>query len=171
MNEPNSPSTGQNGQSSPTPQNLNESSQATVKSRRPFITAENAKRLQSLGAAARMRKSAERAAMVAKANADMELVRPLMVRAVELTTEFAAQPELEYRLERLKRTREQLAKLDTLLDEAEDWKAAKAICEAIARLSVIEGNLAGRPLPGSRRPGREKPTRGPATGGSLMADE
>lgn len=79
--------------------------------------------------------------------------------------------DVQYRQFRLTRTREQLLQLDRDLSAAPDEKAKKAIVEAIARLSVVEGNLAGRPLPGSRRPGREKPARGQGASSSPAADE
>jgi hypothetical protein len=66
---------------------------------------------------------------------------------------------------RLQRTRGHLDKLRDKLDaelakkEAPDWRALKAIADAIATLEDVERVLDGRPLPGALRPtGRQAPT-------------
>ena len=66
-------------------------------------------------------------------------------------------PTDDYTVQRLARTRKQIEMLDEQLEEAPDARAVKAIADALARLVEIERVLAGRPLPGSRRPGRERP--------------
>jgi hypothetical protein len=53
------------------------------------------------------------------------------------------------------RVREQLERLDRLASEEDDPKQLKALADATTRLSEQERLLAGRPLPGSRRPGNE----------------
>jgi hypothetical protein len=66
------------------------------------------------------------------------------------------QPTDDFTGSRLARTREQMVKLDGMIADCEDAKELKALCDALARLSEIERVLAGRPLPGALRPGREK---------------
>lgn len=63
-----------------------------------------------------------------------------------------------YRLGRLKATRDALDGLYSDLNDADDPKDQKAICDSIARLSEVERLLAGRPSPGSCRPS-SKPTK------------
>jgi hypothetical protein len=53
---------------------------------------------------------------------------------------------------RLMRVREQLEKLDALASGVKDTKRLKELADATTRLSEQERILAGRPLPGSRRP-------------------
>lgn len=84
--------------------------------------------------------------------------------------ERPAQEESEYRLFRLTRTREQLLVLDKQLVAETDPKSVKSICDAIARLCDVEQKLAMRPLPGSRRPGREKTERTSSSAGPLDAE-
>jgi hypothetical protein len=51
--------------------------------------------------------------------------------------------------------REQLDRLDALMVEEADPKRLKELADASARLSAQEFALAGRPMPGSRRPAPE----------------
>lgn len=98
-------------------------------------------------------------AMSAKANA----AKRARIEALREAANPSTLSEEEYRKTRLARIRTQLTELEELLKGQVDWKAIKAISDAIARLSVIEQNLAGRPLPGSHRPVKEK-ERKPAFG-------
>ena len=93
-----------------------------------------------------------RKAKQAEADQAKAIVAQLKVAAV-------VEPEDSYRLERLRITREQLSGLDKDLKAAEDEKGKKAICDAIARLSEVERQLAGRPAPGSLRPAQAKTKR------------
>ena len=56
---------------------------------------------------------------------------------------------------RLARVRDQLQRLDGFLGEEEDPQKIDRLASAIARMSELERQLAGRPLPGSRRPKEE----------------
>ncbi len=56
---------------------------------------------------------------------------------------------------RLMRVREQLQRLDDLAALAVEPKALKELADATTRLAEQERILAGRPLPGSRRPSAE----------------
>lgn len=60
---------------------------------------------------------------------------------------------------RLIRVREQLEKIDSMMAEETDPQRLDRLASAQARLSVQEFALANRPMPGSRRPGRETPTK------------
>ena len=57
---------------------------------------------------------------------------------------------------RLMRVREQLEKLDALASGEKDTKRLKELADATTRLSEQERILAGRPLPGSRRPREDR---------------
>lgn len=107
--------------------------------------------------------------MSAKANAAKK-ARMDALRAAAEEIRLTPVPEEQYRTQRLARIREQLTELEGLLKGQVDWKAIKAISDAIARLSVIEQNLAMRPLPGSRRPGREKPVRSTGNASPLIEE-
>lgn len=135
-------------------QNPNEITQPTAKPRGFHITSENAKALQLKARDAKARKKAEQLAMLAKAERDLELVKPLMEKAIAVATGLASVPEAEYRLQRLSRTRAQLEALDKELEGETDTKAIKALCDSIKALSEVERILAGRPLPGSHRPSK-----------------
>ena len=65
----------------------------------------------------------------------------------------------EFAARRLMRVREQLQRLDDLAAQATDSKVLKELADATTRLAEQERILAGRPLPGSRRPAAE-PKRG-----------
>jgi hypothetical protein len=111
--------------------------------RRHLFTAANAKEMSARGNAAKALAKKRREELIAKTNAIPTLQRDEI-----------------YRNQRLARVRVQLERLDGELERTKDARDVKAICDAIARLAEVERILAGRPLPGSRRPGREKPQRG-----------
>lgn len=58
----------------------------------------------------------------------------------------------DYQDKRLNRVRKQLGKLDTLFRDEIDPQKLDRLASAMARLSEIERQLAGRPMPGSLRP-------------------
>jgi len=62
----------------------------------------------------------------------------------------------EWARERLACVRRQLRKADSLFERTTDAHDLGRLVSAICRLSEVERKLAGRPLPGSRRPGRER---------------
>lgn len=66
---------------------------------------------------------------------------------------------LDFADRRLLRVREQLEKLDALAAGEKDTKRLKELADATTRLSEQERILAGRPLPGSRRPSSDKQER------------
>lgn len=80
-------------------------------------------------------------------------------RATALVQAAAIKDSDEYVQAKLIRVRAQIAMLDEMLESAPDAREAKASADALARLYEIESYLSGRPKPGSRRPGREKPVR------------
>lgn len=67
----------------------------------------------------------------------------------------------DYVSQRLARVRLQLARLDDLLDSETDPQKIDRLASAIARLAEQERQLANRPLPGSRRPPKERPLSAP----------
>jgi hypothetical protein len=102
----------------------------------PLFTRENAAMLGQKGAIARWAKPPE---------------PPLPETIAQMTEEFADR--------RLMRVREQLEKLDALAAGEKDTKRLKELADATTRLSEQERILAGRPLPGSRRPSSDKQER------------
>ena len=68
-------------------------------------------------------------------------------------------PEPNYNLKRLSRVRKQIDQLSTMLEEESEPQSIDRLASAISRLSEIERQLSGRPLPGTLQPGREKPAR------------
>lgn len=71
----------------------------------------------------------------------------------------AAAQDQVFQAQRLACVRAQLAKIDRMIAEEEDPQRLDRLASAQARLSVQEFALAGRPMPGSRRPGRETPSK------------
>jgi len=120
------------------------------------FTAANAAENARKAVQARIRRKAEQEQAIAQAKADLELVKPLLGKAIELATGHASVPDSEYRLQRLARTREQIETLDAQLLATDDPRAIKAITDSIRNLAEIERILAGRPLPGSHRPTKPK---------------
>jgi len=72
-------------------------------------------------------------------------------------TEQPSQQDAGYTAQQLTRVREHLARLDAQLEATKDPQAIERLVRARGVLGEQERILAGRPLPGSRRPGREKP--------------
>lgn len=72
-------------------------------------------------------------------------------------------PAIDYGVRRLARVRAQLDALDRaierIIENPRDSKGLKELVDAQTRLAEQERILAGRPLPGSRRPAREKAPR------------
>ena len=120
---------------------------------KPFFNKENAKFYSAKAAEARKQAESERQAMVDKAREVSELV-----------------PDEKYRLERLARTREQIARLDAQLLASNDPREIKALSDALKNFAEMERILRREPLPGSRRPGREKPERSSGNAGPLDAE-
>lgn len=110
--------------------------------RKHLFTAANAREMAARGNAAKALAKKQREEQLARANAI----------AIEPADEI-------YRSQRLARVRKQLEKLDEMIEKERDPQKLDRLASAQARLSVQEFALAGRPMPGSRRPGREKPAR------------
>lgn len=64
-------------------------------------------------------------------------------------------PQDTYLASRLARVRKQIDQLSDMLDEETDPQRLDRLACALARVSEIERQLAGRPMPGSRRPAPE----------------
>lgn len=141
---------------------------ASPKLKLPFINSSNARAIGKAGAQARIANHNAKKLELRRAKERLDLLQPIVDASL---AQVASQPvgsDEEYRLFRLARTREQLADLDAEWKDAKgDAKERKALADAIARLQDVEQRLANRPLPGSRRPGREKPARSEAAGGPL----
>jgi len=68
-------------------------------------------------------------------------------------------PADDFAVRKLARVRGQIERVELLLDDADDPQAVDRFANALTRLYDLERVLAGRPLPGSRRPreeGRER---------------
>lgn len=123
-------------------------------SQMPLITVANARELSAKGAIARRAKRAIERNRLA-------LIDQLLQQAVD-NPPVKADCEA-YNLDRLLRTRKQIDLLSTRLEEELEKEVCDAmlidrIASAIARLSEIERQFSGRPLPGTLRP-TAKPTR------------
>ena len=64
-----------------------------------------------------------------------------------------------FTFQRLMRVRAQIERIDALLADEDEPKQLKELADALTRLADQERILAGRPLPGSRRPEKDKPAR------------
>ncbi len=137
--------------------------------KRSLFTPENAKIMRQRSEEAKKRNKLAMEQRLQAAEAQAAIAQPLIAAAVAKTVQNPA----SYLQERLSRTREQIAALDDQMRSAVnvgDSKAIQAISVAVKNLYEIEGNLAGRPKPGVRRPGREKPVRAGAGEAPLMED-
>jgi hypothetical protein len=64
-------------------------------------------------------------------------------------------PPLDHVTLRLARVRAQLNRIDDMIERARGFQAVDRLSAASERLTKVEFALAGRPMPGSRRPGRD----------------
>ncbi len=62
------------------------------------------------------------------------------------------EPQLTYVERRVNRVREQIEMLSGMLDDEQDPNKLDRLANAISRMSELERQLAGRPLPGSLKP-------------------
>ena len=100
----------------------------------PFITSENARELQRLGVEARLAR------------------QKLQQERLKL-----AEESLDFPSRTLSRVR---AQIETLLDDLgkeRDPQRIDRLASALGRLNEIEHQLAGRPMPGSLKPGAKQP--------------
>ncbi|HWN97491.1 MAG TPA: hypothetical protein VNT99_20850 [Methylomirabilota bacterium] len=112
---------------------------AALSSRPHLFTTANAKEMSARGNAAKAFAKKAREVLLAKAN------------------EIAAMlPDEICKSQRLARVRKQLEKIDDMIEKERDPQKLDRLASVQARLSVQEFALAGRPMPGSRRPGRDK---------------
>lgn len=135
-----------------------------------FITSANAAELRKKAIAARKAKELALKQRIEQLEAEKELARPLLEQAVAQATAPTLEPQKSFVSNRLRIVREQLKQLDEQLSQCIDWKATKAICDSIKALTDVERILDNRPLPGSRRPGREKPDKRSKGTGPLDAE-
>jgi len=116
-----------------------------AKASRPHLfTNANAREMAARGNIAKALAKQSREDLIAKANASASLP-----------------PDDIYKNQRLARVRKQLERIDAMIEKERDPQKLDRLASAQARLSVQEFALAGRPMPGSRRPGREKAKGGP----------
>lgn len=76
----------------------------------------------------------------------------------------------DFNASRLVRVREQLEKLDAMIEKETDAQKLDRLASAQSRLSEQERILDGRPLPGSRRPSSERASRATIELRPLLAD-
>lgn len=120
-----------------------------------LFTKANAAEYSRKGTAARVRNAAITKATIAAAQS--LLLKPFAVG------HSTARPDEGYVSGRLAGVRAQLAKLDAMLLEAKDPRDIDRLASASDKLSKQEFALAGRPMPGQRRPREEpEPTPPPA---------
>ena len=109
-----------------------------------LFNSQNAREMAARSAESRRRDSVE----AAKRLQDLQ---DATARAASATAS-----EDDYPRKRLACVRAQLALIDARMLTERDPQALDRLASAQSRLAVQEQNLAGRPLPGSRRPGRER---------------
>jgi hypothetical protein len=68
----------------------------------------------------------------------------------------AEQPLTRYKLDRLRRVRKQIERIDSMLEEEDDPGKLDRLASASMRLSDQERVLRGEPLPGSLRPATDQ---------------
>jgi hypothetical protein len=68
-------------------------------------------------------------------------------------------PADDFTARKIARVRDQIERVENLLTDAVEPQAVDRFAAALARLYEIERILSGRPLPGSRRPEKDKPAR------------
>lgn len=132
----------------------------------PLFTSENAREMNRRAVEARRQNKLAEQERILSLEQQVKTVQPLLAKAVAETLE----PRNSFVATRLRIAREQLCQLDEQLSQATDPKAIKAICDSIRAISEVERVLDGRPSPGSRRPGREKPSKASASSGPLDAE-
>lgn len=142
--------------------------QTNGKLKLPFIQAGNASELGKLGAKRKKEQDIALKQALAHAQAELEILRPLVQQSVATTGVAPNQTEDYYRITELARTRKGLEGLWRDFDATNDPKERKFLADAIARLSDVEFDLSGRAKAGTRRPGREKSER--STGTSAPID-
>lgn len=106
----------------------------------PLFTRENAR--ENALKANRVRWSRERSAAA----------QPAIVPPVPIPIPVA---EDTFTTRKLARVRGQIDRVEQLLDDADEPQAVDRFANALTRLYDLERVLAGRPLPGSRRPANE----------------
>ncbi len=74
-----------------------------------------------------------------------------------------AQPKPDYISDRLARVRTQIDMLSDMLEAEEDPNKLDRLANAISRMSELERQLAGRPLPGSLKPTQARQAQRSAT--------
>jgi hypothetical protein len=85
-------------------------------------------------------------------------------RARQAAIASSGLPDDPYLRERLKETREDIVKARARLGKAKSGSEFNRIADAIAKLSELERQLSGRPLPGTLKPVPAKP-KGPVFDG------
>jgi len=87
---------------------------------------------------------------------DAQIGRDILLGKIRLPDQSpGGQAADEFSKLRLVRVREQLNRLDAMIATERDPQELQRLTAAQAKVSEQEFALAGRPMPGSRRPGRE----------------
>ena len=84
--------------------------------------------------------------------------RPAIQPEVSAVQSQPAEPSDSFTVRKLARVRGQIDAVEKLLDAATEPQAVDRFANALTRLYDLERILAGRPLPGSRRPPAERAT-------------
>lgn len=93
------------------------------------------------------------AAQAARKRYEIEAQRTAELEAARQAAALA--PDAGYLSKRLSRVREQIENVSDMLDKERDPQKLDRLAATLERLSDLERCLDNRPLPGSRRPGRE----------------
>lgn len=125
----------------------------------PLFTAETARDAAKKSYEARW--GAEARARRAQAQAEREADEAAEKAAKRAAVAIQLADPERYVAERLNRVRAQIDRLSTLLDYEKDPRNLDRLAAAIERLHKAEFALAGRPMPGQRRPAPERRTTPP----------
>ena len=130
-----------------------------TKIRPRFFTKENARQFQAKSAAARKQASLARLAEPTP--------KPTAPVAKPTAEPIADSCVNEFTKRKLARIRGQIDRVEGLLDAACEPQAVDRFANALTRLYDLERVLAGRPLPGSKRPAPERATKAREAGAWL----
>ena len=134
-----------------------------TKIRSRFFTKENARQFQAKSAAARKQASLARLAEPTP--------KPTAPVAKPTAEPIADSCVNEFTQRKLARVRGQIDRVEGLLDDACEPQAVDRFANALTRLYDLERVLAGRPLPGSKRPAPERATKAREAGAWLAVTD
>ena len=126
-----------------------------------LITSETARQMGAKGAEARRRKKAEREIDLRALRAAVAARNELLERSPAVSSTALEEEHADSRARKVQRLETQLDRLDDMLDKEEDPTKLDRLASARSRIFEMWRVLANIPLPGSKRPARDKPAARP----------